>query len=90
MYMLIGEQQGEAGEPAERRARFEHMAQVVRQSPGFVRGSWGADEDDPAIEHALVVLDTLENAQALRRAVETNVTGVRLRLMAVAVEAGAS
>lgn len=41
MYILIGEQQAEAVDADEQRARFAHMADVVRRSPGFVRGWWG-------------------------------------------------
>jgi hypothetical protein len=89
MWMVIGEQHGTPADPEERAAQFTHMAEVTRQSPGFVRGWWGADDDDPGLSHALVVLDSLENARALRRMVEKNVSGVRLRIMeiGVAVEA---
>ncbi|WP_130330692.1 hypothetical protein [Micromonospora kangleipakensis] len=90
MWMVIGEQRGTPAGPEERTAQFTHMAEVTRQSPGFVRGWWGADDDDPAVTHVLVILDTRENARALRRMVEENVTGVRLRTAAVGVEAAAT
>lgn len=63
------------------------MAEVTRQSPGFVRGWWGTDDDDHDLTHALVVLDTLDNAQALKRMIEQNVSGVRLRLMEIGLDA---
>lgn len=85
--MVIGEQGGTAADPAARTAQFAHMAEVTRQSPGFVRGWWGTDDDDQDLTHALVVLDTLEHAQALKRMVEQNVSGVRLRLMAISLDA---
>ncbi|MBM0226752.1 MULTISPECIES: hypothetical protein [Micromonospora] len=85
MWMVIGEQRGTPADPDQRSAQFTHMAEVTRQSPGFVRGWWGADDDDPELSHALVVLDTLDNARALKRMVEANVTGVRLRLMEIGV-----
>ncbi|MFE9956030.1 hypothetical protein [Micromonospora sp. NPDC005299] len=87
MWMVIGEQGGTPTEAAARAAQFAHMAEVTRQSPGFVRGWWGVDDDEPDLSHALVVLDTLEQARALRRMVEQNVTGVRLRIMEIGVEA---
>ncbi|MFC0029474.1 hypothetical protein ACFFMM_08045 [Micromonospora chaiyaphumensis] len=87
MWMVIGEQGGVPTEAAARAAQFAHMAEVTRQSPGFVRGWWGSDDDDPDLTHALVVLDTLEQARALRRMVEENVTGIRLRIMEIGVEA---
>ncbi|MGC4804939.1 hypothetical protein [Micromonospora sp. DT233] len=89
MYMLIGEQQVESVDADEQRARFAHMADVVRRSPGFVRGWWGLDDTDPENAHVLIALDTLEDARALRRLVEENVLGVRLRIMAVGVSAEA-
>ncbi|GAA4565903.1 hypothetical protein GCM10023176_14940 [Micromonospora coerulea] len=86
MWMVIGEQRGTSSDPEERSAQFTHMAEVTRQSPGFVRGWWGADDDDLGLSHALVVLDTLDNARALKRMVEENVIGVRLRLMEIGLE----
>ncbi|MFF3867183.1 hypothetical protein [Micromonospora sp. NPDC001898] len=89
MYILIGEQQAEAVDADEQRARFAHMADVVRRSPGFVRGWWGLDDTDREAAHVLIALDTLDHARALRRMVEENVTGVRLRIMEVGVSAEA-
>ncbi|GAA2704733.1 hypothetical protein ACFY2R_09730 [Micromonospora olivasterospora] len=86
MWMVIGEQRGLSTDAGERSARLKHMAEVTRQSPGFVRGWWGADDTDPEVMHVLVMLDSLENAQALKQMVEQNVTGVRLRIMEVDVE----
>jgi hypothetical protein len=87
MWMVIGEQHGTPADAAQRSAQFRHMAEVTRSSPGFVRGWWGADQDDPELSHALVVLDTLEHARAFRRMVEENVTGLRLRLTQIDVAA---
>ncbi|MEU4476928.1 hypothetical protein AB0F68_02495 [Micromonospora sp. NPDC023966] len=87
MWMVIGEQGGTPAGAAARAAQFAHMAEVTRQSPGFVRGWWGTDEDEADLSHALVVLDTLEDAREFRRTVEENVAGVRLRIMEIGVEA---
>ncbi|MFG2105979.1 hypothetical protein [Micromonospora chersina] len=87
MWMVIGEQGDTPTDPAARAAQFAHMAEVTRRSPGFVRGWWGADDDEPHLSHTLVVLDTLEHARAFRRTVEENVTGARVRIMEIGVEA---
>lgn len=86
MWVVIGEQRGLSADAGERPVQFEHMAEVTRQSPGFVRGWWGADDTDPEVMHVLVMLDSLGNAQALKQMVEQNVTGVRMRIMEVGVE----
>lgn len=88
--MVIGEQRMPGGAPEERRAQFAHMAEVVRQSPGFVRGWWGPDQADVETGHALVLFDTLEHATELAATVERYVSGVRVRVMAVDVTVSAS
>ncbi|SCE83689.1 hypothetical protein [Micromonospora mirobrigensis] len=89
MFIVIGEQRADVIGPDERHVQFSHMAEVTRQAPGFVRGWWGVDQDDPGLVHVLTVLDTHEHAEAVRRMVEEHVTGVRLRLMEIDVEAEA-
>ncbi len=44
----------------------------VRQSPGFVRGFWSRDVDEPDVRLTSVVFETREQAIAFRSAVETN------------------
>ncbi|MEV4499166.1 hypothetical protein AB0J84_26160 [Micromonospora arborensis] len=83
MYVVIGEQRGLSTEVGERLAQFKHMAEVTRQSPGYIRGWWGGDDTDPEVMHVLVMLDSMADAQALKQMVEQNVTGVRLRIMEV-------
>ncbi|MFC8618426.1 hypothetical protein ACFT9M_18710 [Micromonospora purpureochromogenes] len=90
MYMVIGEQRMPGGGPEERRAQFAHMAEVVRQSAGFVRGWWGPDQADAETGHALVLFDTLDRATEFAATVERYVSGVRLRVMAVDVTVRAS
>ncbi|WP_139307247.1 hypothetical protein [Micromonospora pattaloongensis] len=90
MYVVIGEQRGLSPDVGERAAQFNHMAEVTRQSPGYVRGWWGADDTDAEVMHVLVMLDSLANAQALKQMVEQNVTGVRLRIMEVGLVAPAA
>jgi hypothetical protein len=88
MYALIGEQQVDPVAPDEQREQFGHMADIVQQTRGFIRGSWGLDADDPQLIRAFIVLDSRENALALKSAVEERVPDSRLRLMEIQVEAG--
>ncbi len=44
----------------------------VRQLPGFVRGSWSRDVDDPSVDLTYIVFQTLAQAEAFRHAVEQN------------------
>ena len=44
----------------------------VRQIPGFVRGFWSDDLDDPDVSVTFIVFETLEQAQSFRDAVIAN------------------
>ena len=44
----------------------------VRQSPGFVRGFWSRDVDEPDVSVTYVVFETREQALAFRSAVGAN------------------
>lgn len=57
----------------------EHQAQAlqaivagVRQSPGFVRGFWSRDVDEPDVNLTFIVFETLQQATEFRAAVEAN------------------
>lgn len=87
--MVIGEQRMPAGTAQSRQEQYAHMAEVVRQSPGFVRGWWGPDEADRETGHALVLLDSREHALEFAATVEQYVPDLRLRVMAVEVTVSA-
>ena len=44
----------------------------VSQNPGFVRGFWADDLDDPDVSVTFVVFETLDQAQSFREAVIAN------------------
>lgn len=44
----------------------------VRQNPGFLRGYWTADVEDPSVSVTFIVFEELEQAQAFRTAVMAN------------------
>jgi hypothetical protein len=49
----------------------------VRQLPGFVRGFWTRDVDDPSAGSTFIVFETRAQAEEFRRAVEGNAPGQR-------------
>jgi hypothetical protein len=44
----------------------------VRQNPGFVRGFWADDLEDPDVSVTFVVFETLDQARSFREAVMAN------------------
>lgn len=44
----------------------------VSQSPGFVRGFWADDMDEPELSVTFIVFETLDQARAFRDAVLAN------------------
>ena len=53
-------------------AVLPHLVAGVRQNPGFVRGFWADDLDDPDVSVTFVVFETLDQAQSFREAVIAN------------------
>ena len=48
------------------------LVEGVKQNPGFVRGFWADDLDDPDRSVTFIVFQTLEQAQGFREAVLAN------------------
>ncbi len=48
------------------------LVEGVKQNPGFVRGFWADDVDDPDRSVTFIVFETLEQAQGFRDAVLAN------------------
>jgi hypothetical protein len=48
------------------------LVEGVKQNPGFVRGFWAEDLDDPNRSVTFIVFDTLEQAHGFREAVIAN------------------
>jgi hypothetical protein len=61
---------------AEMREQQEDMLPVlvegVKQNPGFVRGFWASDLDQPEQSVTFVVFETLDQARGFREAVLAN------------------
>jgi heme-degrading monooxygenase HmoA len=49
----------------------------VRGRPGFVRGYWTSDVEDPSVSVSFVVWDSLEQAEEFRESVLGNAAGQR-------------
>lgn len=56
-------------------AALPQLVEGVRQNPGFVRGFWCDDVEDPDVSVTFVVFDTLDQARAFRQAVIANAPG---------------
>ncbi len=48
------------------------LVEGVKENPGFVRGFWADDVDDPGRSVTFIVFETLEQAQGFREAVLAN------------------
>lgn len=48
------------------------LVEGVRQNPGFVRGFWADDLDDPSRSVTFIVFETLDQARGFREAVLQN------------------
>ncbi|MGV8848327.1 MAG: hypothetical protein ACOH16_02155 [Propionibacteriaceae bacterium] len=67
----------------------------VPQNPGFVKGYWSQDVDDPAVNLTFVVFETFDQAVAFRNAVlanspaqtESGVQRAGLRIVEITAEA---
>lgn len=44
----------------------------VKQNPGFIRGFWTSDVDNPSVSLTFIVFETLEQARSFRDAVLAN------------------
>lgn len=62
-------------DPAMREQQSEALQGIVsgvRQVPGFVRGFWSRDVDEPGVSLTYIVFETREQAAAFRDVVEAN------------------
>jgi hypothetical protein len=85
MYAVIGSWDVEPGSLDA--AQLDHIAAVVRQHPGFLRGYWGLDTDSAAVAQAIVLLDSSEQAQMFAAGIRSNIAGARLTVVEVLTEA---
>jgi hypothetical protein len=48
------------------------LVEGVKRNPGFVRGFWANDLEEPDLSHTFIVFDTVDHALAFRQAVMAN------------------
>ena len=67
--------------------QLAHIAENVRQQPGFLRGYWGQEADDVEHAHAMVILEDEESAQAMAEGVRAAIPSATLRIVEVLANA---
>jgi hypothetical protein len=64
-----------------------HIADTVRQQPGFSRGYWGQETDDDTYAHAVVILDDEASARMMAEGVRSAIPSAELRVLHVLADA---
>ncbi len=72
MYAVAGTWTMDAAMKQEQLHVLPMLVQGVRQNPGFVRGFWADDLDDPSQSVTFIVFETLDQARGFREAVLKN------------------
>jgi hypothetical protein len=67
--------------------QLAHVADTVRQQPGFVRGYWGQEPDDVTVAHAVVILESEAQAQTMAEGVQAAISSAQLRVIRVLADA---
>jgi len=67
--------------------QLTHIADTVRQQPGFVRGYWGQEKHDVDTAHAVVILDDEAHAQTMADGVKAAIPSAQLSVVEILAEA---
>jgi phosphate-selective porin len=67
--------------------QLAHIADTVRQQPGFVRGYWGQELDDLTSAHAVAFFEDEARAQMMAEGVKAAISSAQLRVVRVLKEA---
>ena len=67
--------------------QLAHIADTVRQQPGFVRGYWGQELDDVTSAHAVALFEDEARAQTMADGVKAAISSAQLRVVRVLQEA---
>jgi hypothetical protein len=84
MYAVIGTWSVDGPLDAEQLA---HIADTVRQQPGFVRGYWGQEPNDLTSAHAVALFQDEGHAQTMAEGVKAAISSAQLRVVRVLKEA---
>jgi len=72
MFAVAGTWSMDADMLAQTEAALPVLVEGVQQNPGFVRGYWSSDVDDPGVSITFIVFETLDQARDFRKAVMAN------------------
>lgn len=67
--------------------QLTHIADTVRQQPGFVRGYWGQDPQDLTRAHAVVIIEDEAHAQVMADGVKAAIPSAQLSVVRVLADA---
>jgi hypothetical protein len=67
--------------------QLAHIADTVRQQPGFVRGYWGQETHNLDAAHAVVILDDEAHAQEMADGVKAAIPSAQLCVVEVLANA---
>ena len=84
MFAVIGQWQVDAFLDS---AQLSHIAETVRQKPGFVRGSWGQESGEPALAYSFVVVDDEVSAVGMAEGVRAAIPTASVRVIRVLADA---
>jgi quinol monooxygenase YgiN len=95
MFAVAGRWSLDPSQTDQQRAALKGIVEGVRQRPGFVRGFWSRDVDDPLVNITYIVFERRQDAEDFISAVRNNApaqteSGVardELRLVEVVAEA---
>jgi hypothetical protein len=67
--------------------QLTHIADTVRQQPGFVRGYWGQSPDELTCADAVVIFEDEPQARAMADGVRAAIPSAQLRVVQVLTDA---
>ena len=70
MFTIVAQSNFDHPTDAAERQQLEHMADVLRRTPGFVRGAWARDESEPKTLWGLLTFDDRKHASDFAAQVE--------------------
>jgi hypothetical protein len=87
VFTIIAQSKFDHPTAAAERQQLDHMADVLRRTPGFVRGVWARDGSDATTLWGFLTFDDRERANAFAAQVEAAGAASWLRLTEVLAEA---
>jgi len=72
MFAVVGTWTMDSEMRAQQASMLPQLVAGVSQNPGFRRGFWAEDVEDPGLSVTFIVFDTLPQARAFREAVMAN------------------